>query len=143
MIIEDRVLRKINKTKTCWLWTASITQDGYSRVRHNNKIVPAHRLIYEKIVGKIPTDKQLDHLCRQRNCVNPKHLEPVSLQENIRRGLTGKINNRTKEKTSCPQGHPYDKVNTYISPSNGGRLCKTCRRLSNLRRYYERKATQC
>lgn len=85
----------------------------------------AHRFAYELLVGPIPTGLTLDHLCRRPACVNPSHLEPVSLRDNILRG-EGPVALGARV-THCPQGHPYDLFNTYIDPS-GTRRCRTCHR---------------
>lgn len=80
----------------------------------------APRVLYQAMVGLIDRDKELDHLCKIRNCVNPMHLEQVSHKENVRRGEGwGGIN---KKKHNCPQGHPYDMFET-------GRRCSICRAL--------------
>lgn len=84
----------------CWLWLGSIDRDGYgnAKTRYGRA---AHRLTYQAYVGDIPEGMQLDHLCRQRSCVNPYHLEPVTQQENILRGsLTKKI---------CEHGNPHSR----------------------------------
>jgi len=81
----ERFWSKVEKTVSCWLWTAS-TRRGYGQFVINNKPTPAHRFAYEQLVGDIPRGLQLDHLCRVRNCVNPEHLEPVTSRENILRG---------------------------------------------------------
>lgn len=89
--VDRRVWDFIEKTDSCWLWTGHTTQDGYGRIRHGaasptpeaTHIV--HRLVYEQLVGPIPEGMVLDHICRVRNCVNPKHLEPVTNAENLRR----------------------------------------------------------
>lgn len=116
----------------CWLWDGYITPKGYGTVRFNGKNVRAHRLSYELHIGAIPKGLQLDHLCRVRHCINPAHLEPVTLQENLRRGLGG-INNAIK--THCPHGHPYDRANTRTRRRGRGtgRLCRACSRLRNQR----------
>jgi hypothetical protein len=72
----------------CWLWVGSL-RGGYGRVRFNGKLVEAHRLSYEHHVGKIPDGLVIDHLCRNRSCINPEHLEVVTEAENIRRGNQG------------------------------------------------------
>src|ERR1019366_4519713 len=72
----------------CWLWTGGLNRGGYGQFMTPPCTV-AHRVAYELFVGPIPEGLQLDHLCRVRSCVNPQHLEPVSQQENIRRGLGG------------------------------------------------------
>jgi hypothetical protein len=68
----------------CWLWTGTL-RSGYGRFRADGRLVQAHRYSYERAVGPIPADRQLDHLCRVRRCVNPDHLEPVTPSENVLR----------------------------------------------------------
>ncbi len=116
---EDKILHEPNSG--CWLWTGALNQDGYAMFWHEGQARRAHRIAYEIHVGPIPDGLQLDHLCRVRCCVNPDHVEPVSCRENIRRGETG-IHER--EKTHCPQGHPYDERNTYRYRNK--RYCRTC-----------------
>ncbi len=86
------------------------TKSGYVDVKINGRSYKAHRVIYEWIKGSIPEGLELDHLCRDRSCVNPWHLEPVTHLENIRRGLGGQ---NSRAKIHCPQGHPYDEENTW------------------------------
>lgn len=69
----------------CWVWNRSKDRDGYGWASHKNRTHLAHRLVYSLIVGEIPADRVLDHLCRNRSCVNPSHLEPVSNQKNLLR----------------------------------------------------------
>ena len=84
----QRFLMKVEKTPTCWLWTAAKQQGGYGMfgAKNTKKVVAAHRWSYEHFVGPIPKGMQIDHLCRVRHCVNPAHLEPVTPKENLRRG---------------------------------------------------------
>jgi hypothetical protein len=71
----------------CWLWTASLNNGGYGKLSVSRSYwVEAHRVAYELYKGPIPGGKCIDHLCRVRSCVNPDHLEAVTLSENIRRG---------------------------------------------------------
>ncbi len=110
----------------CWLWIGAQTRSGgYGLTKHNGKHVPAHRVTYEMLKGPIPTGLQIDHLCRTPPCVNPAHLEPVTLAENVRRGISPSAAN--SRKTHCLRGHLFDKANTYVN-RNGGRTCRTCRR---------------
>jgi hypothetical protein len=112
----------------CWLWTGSGNGRGYGQIGEGNRNLYAHRVAYELAIGPIPIGKQIDHLCRVRNCVNPAHLEAVTQKENVERGTTGEVNAaRQLAQTHCKRGHPFDAANTYIAP-NGQRLCKTCRR---------------
>ena len=110
----------------CWIWIGGKDRDGYGRVQFNYKKYSVHRLVWQIHHGPIIEGLELDHLCGVRACCNPEHLEPVTHQINIARGNSGKLE---RERTHCPQGHPYNEENTYISknrPSN--RICRICRR---------------
>lgn len=106
----------------CWLWQRSKLTAGYGQVGRG---IPAHRVVYEELVGPIPEGLQLDHLCRVRACVNPGHLEPVTRRENLLRGESPAA--KHARKTHCPKGHPFEGENLYVDP-RGQRGCKTCRR---------------
>ena len=121
----ERFWSKVDKTNSCWLWTAS-TRRGYGQFVINNKPAPAHRFAYEQLVGDIPKGLQIDHLCRVRNCVNPEHLEPVTCRENILRGEG--ICAEAARKTHCPHNHPYSGYNLHID-AEGFRHCKECHKL--------------
>jgi len=118
----------------CWYWVSSKTINGYGQFSLNGKTKLAHRLSYEHFKEKIPKELQINHICRTRHCVNPDHLEAITQQENIGKGLGG-INNRIK--THCPQGHEYSKENTQIRP-NGKRNCRICHRIGS-NQYNQRK----
>jgi len=77
-----RFLQYVNKTDSCWLWTGFQRGKGYGGFQLSDGIVSAHRFAYEHFVGKIPDGLQIDHLCSNKLCVNPKHLEPVNNSEN-------------------------------------------------------------
>ena len=111
----------------CWLWFARRNRDGYGSVARRLPVpgrrkwspYSAHRWAYQHLVGPSPDGLQLDHKCRVRCCVNPAHLEPVTQQENIRRGVHVFV-------TNCKHGHPFDEANTYRV--RGRRQCRTCNR---------------
>ena len=132
MNTEDRFWEKVNKNgeNGCWVWTACVFRSGYGcfAIRKDKwKNVRAHRFAYEMLVALIPKDKELDHLCRNHACVNPKHLEVVTHKENCVRGDGGKrVPEINKAKTHCTRGHPYNETNTYIN-GKGARMCRICR----------------
>jgi hypothetical protein len=127
--LEERLLEKIavDVETGCWLWTAYTDPAGYGRIATSAQPNPelAHRVSYRLYVGPIPEGLTLDHLCRVRRCVNPAHLEPVTLAENKRRGESLAAQNARK--THCPQGHPYDEANTHVT-AQGYRDCRACNR---------------
>lgn len=110
----------------CWLWTGASTGTGYGQVRiggRKGKCTVAHRHAYTRLVGEVPLGLELDHLCSQRCCVNPHHLQPVTHLENIRRSSNA-------QKTHCTHGHEYTPENTVRD--NGHRKCRTCLRARDL-----------
>ena len=121
----ERFWAKVNKTDTCWLWTASTKGAGYGQYIIKGKSYLSHRLSYEMLVGLIPEGLVIDHLCKVKTCVNPKHLEAVTQYENMMRSQSGAY---LKARTHCPRNHPYLGTNLYVSPS-GGRFCRACRRV--------------
>lgn len=131
LTVEQRFWRKVSLGDGCWEWLASITADGYGQFnKQHAKPVPAHRYCYELLVEPVPAHLQMDHLCRNRSCVNPDHLEPVPGWVNNMR--SNSVTARNARKTHCRHGHEFSLENTYLRPA-GGRTCITCRELNKQR----------
>ena len=112
----------------CWPGLAGCVQNKYGTAYIEGKNRRIHKVLWEQENGPVPLGLELDHLCRNTFCVNPRHLEAVTHQINAARGATGeRTGEMAKAKTHCPQGHPYDESNTYLRPNRGGRACKTCK----------------
>jgi hypothetical protein len=121
-----RFWEKVDKGGDCWLWTASVDMAGYGQFGvTEGVIVKAYRWAWEQENGPVPAGMQLDHLCRERRCVRPSHLEPVTQRENLLRGDGPSA--RAARATECPKGHPYDEANTRLN-SRGHRVCVICSR---------------
>lgn len=143
---EERFWPRVNKNGPvpehrpelgpCWLWTTTASTDnGYSQFRHGPRMELAHRFAYKTVIGPIPDELQLDHLCHNqssctggptcphRKCVNPDHLDPMTNDENQARRVGMHVNKKPK----CKQGHKFDDVNTGWT-STGRRLCIQCRK---------------
>lgn len=124
----------------CWVPAGDFQEGTYGYIWVDGRNVGAHRLAYELEVRPIPGGLVIDHLCRNPPCRNPAHLEPVTDQVNILRGIGPAARNAVK--TECDQGHEFTEANTYITP-DGGRDCKACgvvRRRASRRRTRRRVA---
>lgn len=124
----ERFEASIRKTESgCWEWQKAEDKDGYglfkvgSRCDGTRKSERVHRWSYKQFRGPIPVGLQIDHLCRNRRCANPDHLDVVTALENTRRGWR-------KNKSACKSGHALAGRNLYICPSTGRRACAICRR---------------
>ena len=126
--IRGNIWLRIDKSggdDACWPWRGATTSNGYGQVVIAGRKHPVHRVAYEQLVGTIPEGLEIDHLCRNRTCANPAHMEAVTHRENTLRGET--ITARAAARTHCPQGHSYaehGRVTKY-----GDRKCRICQKL--------------
>lgn len=132
----------MNAFTDCWYWAGSMFQSGYGALWDGQKLRRAHRAIYEALVAEIPEDLVLDHLCMNKVCINPNHLEPVTQTENMKRFDYSKRYSPLAERTHCNYGHPFGN-NTRTAIRRGKRinyrLCVTCDKLSSQRRRLKHK----
>lgn len=124
----------------CWEWTGAIDPaTGYGKAGAGSltdgtrRVVNVHRFVYEQLVGPVG-DKIMDHLCRNKRCCNPDHLEPVNKSINALRGYRPLAARKT-----CNKGHRFEGVNVRPRPS-GGRTCVTCQRAAGRASYERRKS---
>ena len=142
--LDLRFWEKVDKSNECWTWKASLTPAGYGSFWDSGKCFDAHKMSYRLTVGEPPDGLELDHVCHSRDrtcsggptclhrrCVNPTHLEPVTHEKNMRRGVLAR-------RTQCPSGHTYNDRNTYRD-SRGRRTCRLCN-LVAVRQYKLRKS---
>lgn len=123
----------------CWISTNYEMPNGYTQFWIDGAKRYMHRVAYEQFVAPIPDGLTIDHLCGNKRCCNPDHLEAVTQRVNNLRAETGPaVMNAAK--THCVHGHEFDLINTYVAP-NGTRKCRKCRAVSSMARYQRRKAT--
>jgi hypothetical protein len=106
----------------CWIWTAGRSAQGYGLTKWANRVRTLHRLVYEKFVDRLPDGYHLDHLCYEKLCCNPNHLDPVTQEENLERGRPSLTAKRRAQKV-CANGHILDVVD-----NRGRRGCSICQR---------------
>ena len=122
----DRLMAKVSDTENCWTWVGSKHPAGYGQMWNGVRVEQAHRISFRIFNGEIPAGFEIDHICRNRGCVNPDHLRAVTHRENMRASdaLMG-VNAR---KTSCKRGHPLAGDNLFVSVQ-GARQCRECLRM--------------
>lgn len=142
---------KVAFSDECWEWKGAVgggATGGYGNFRYTppggqSRVMAAHRFAWLDIYGQLPVGLDPDHLCRNRLCVRPDHIEWVTHQENVRRGMLGEVQRKRQSgKTHCPRGHPYSGENLYDHPKPDGsphRRCKECTRILGRERYQKKK----
>lgn len=131
-LVAERFWEKVDRRgpEECWPWLGSISTEGYGRL-YVERHMQAHRVAYELLIETIPDGLAIDHLCRNRSCVNPAHMEPVTWRENIRRGEG--MGARYARRTHCSKGHPLTGENLLRQGTR--RRCLTCKRAEG-RKYW-------
>lgn len=129
MTVREAFLERLPRRSDfdeCWVWTGALKPNGYGRFQHGGRTTQAHRWSYELFVGEIPEGAVIDHLCSNRGCCNPAHLEAVTQIVNIRRS----------KPDHCPNGHTYTDATTLRREYNGQRICLICTPNWGHKRYY-------
>ena len=141
--VDDRIERErlanriIEGTNGCWEWSGAHLASGYGSLRWHGRSTVVHRVIFG-LANEIPEGFQLDHLCRNRGCCNPDHIEAVNQRTNLLRGVGFSAINAAKK--SCPSGHAYTPENIYSRPSAPGtRECRICRKANRAKAYAKEK----
>lgn len=141
---DSRIAAKVNflasppehapELGSCWQWTGGVNSSGYAAISVGGFRFQLHRYSYERAKGPIPDGMVIDHLCRNRSCCNPAHLEPVTVHENWRRGTSPTV--RFSRQTHCKRGHELSGDNLHIINSTGSRQCKACKNMNSLKAYH-------
>ena len=118
----ERFWAKVEKTDTCWFWTAAVDDDGYGRFAN----LRTHQIAYILTIGPIPAGKELNHTCQHRSCVNPDHLEALTHTEHMRK-TPGTYGYKWAHRTHCLKGHPLTEDNLVpFLRKKGQRRCRQC-----------------
>ena len=140
--ISERFWEKVDKSggpDACWVWTGQLSPAGYGKFSDRDRHLRSHRFAFELEGRPVPEHLVVDHMCRNRKCVNTKHLRWVTNAQNCLENSVG-ISAQNALKTYCKRGHPLSGNNLYVSPITGFRQCKTCVKQRGAQAYAKRKA---
>lgn len=126
VLLKSRFLSKVEKAGSCWNWLGYIEKEGYGACSVKGVMWKAHRVSFELFKNEIPEGFQIDHLCRNRKCVNPEHLDAVTPKINVLRSNAPTAVNARR--THCRRGHELRGENLHVT-TIGGRRCKACHRV--------------
>lgn len=123
--IDERIRSRMvcDDVSGCWNWAGAVSNRSYGSIYYEGRMQKAHRVMWIISRGEIPNVMDLDHLCRNRICINPEHLEPVTRSENL---LRSPLMDRNSRRTHCIRGHEFTEENTRYRPGSGHRTCITC-----------------
>lgn len=121
----SRFWAKVDKSEACWLWTASVGNHGYGQMGARGTVMLAHRISYLLAHGSIPDGFTVDHICHNKRCVNPAHLEAVTLEENVKRAWAAGRYGHSPD--VCAHGHPRTPDN-WRRKADGSHYCRVCHR---------------
>lgn len=123
MKLKPKPMPGVKVVGPCVPWPGYLNSYGYGIVRHDNRVRLIHSFLYKLAFGDLPKGIHVDHLCRNRTCINLAHLEPVTIGENVLRGMGLAATNARK--TKCKRGHPLSGYN--LIPNGKGRGCRQCK----------------
>lgn len=126
--IDERFWSRLMESESgCWEWQEYVDEKGYGRFWDGARTIRAHQYAFAALVGDVPDGLELDHLCKNRRCANPYHLDPVTHEVNMAR--SDNIMLAFSDQTHCLRGHEFTTDNTYVK-ADGGRQCRDCSRVT-------------
>lgn len=137
-IIPENLCHFTKMKSGCWIWNRCLDEKGYGRACYKGRVRKTHRVMYEVLKGPLVPGLVIDHLCRNRACVNPDHLEQVTQAVNYQRGMNGRLNRWNIPGSTCKRGHVLTPANTKMVGK--GRTCRQCWREAKRASYQRRKA---